>query len=211
MKKARLLLTTVAMAAAMSFTAFAGEWKQDATGYWYQNDDGSFPTNSWQEISGKQYYFGADGYMLANTTTPDGKQVGADGALVQAPLFDFDGANARATYVKHEVSTDYDGNPCLILYYNYTNKRQETKSAMWGDCYIKAFQNGIECDYTFMNYDNKTGKTERDNMDKEIMSGVTITVADVFKLTDMSDVTLDISDMWDWDNKTSTTAVLKLQ
>lgn len=211
MKKAKLLLTTVAMAAAMSFTAFAGEWKQDTTGYWYQNDDGSFPTNTWQEISGKQYYFGADGYMLANTTTPDGKQVGADGALVQAPLFDFDVTNAHATYVKHEVTTDHNGDPCVIIYYNYTNKRSESKSADWGDVYIKAFQNGVQCDHAYLDYDNKTGKTELDNARKEIMSGVTITVAEAFKITDMSDVTLNIKDMWDWDNKTSTTAVLKLQ
>ena len=40
---------------------FAAEWKQDNSGWWYQNDDGSYPINTWKEIDGKQYYFGNDG------------------------------------------------------------------------------------------------------------------------------------------------------
>lgn len=29
-------------------TSFAGEWKSDNNGWWYQNDDGSYPKNTWQ-------------------------------------------------------------------------------------------------------------------------------------------------------------------
>jgi len=84
----------------MSLTAFAGQWKSDNKGYWYQNNDNSYPVLSWQEIDGKWYYFGSDGYMAAsqwvgnyyvgsdgamliNTTTPDGYQVNATGAWVE--------------------------------------------------------------------------------------------------------------------------------
>lgn len=38
--------------------------------------------SQWREIDGKYYYFGTDGYMLADTVTPDDYQVGADGAWV---------------------------------------------------------------------------------------------------------------------------------
>lgn len=75
-------------------------WKQDNIGWWYQNADGSYPTNTWKEISGAWYYFEGNGYMaankwignyyvgsngamLTNTTTPDGYQVGTDGAWIQ--------------------------------------------------------------------------------------------------------------------------------
>ena len=58
-------------------------WKQDQNGWWYQNSDGTYPTNTWKEINGKQYYFGSNGYMLSNTTTPDGYKVGVDGAWIQ--------------------------------------------------------------------------------------------------------------------------------
>lgn len=65
-------------------TAAAAEgWQQDTTGWWWRNADGSYPVNQWKEVNGKQYYFGTDGYMLVNTTTPDGYQVDADGAWVE--------------------------------------------------------------------------------------------------------------------------------
>lgn len=53
----------------MSFTSLAAEWIQDTKGWWYQEEDGSYPSNTWKEIEGKQYYFGSDGYMLSNTTS----------------------------------------------------------------------------------------------------------------------------------------------
>lgn len=81
---------------------FVGSWRQDTVGWWFENPDGSYPANAWKEVRGKWYFFGADGYMrtgwidwngkqyfcdpsgamLENTVTPDGFQVGADGARI---------------------------------------------------------------------------------------------------------------------------------
>ena len=83
MKKVKILMATLAISTLTTFPSFA-EWKQEADGrWWYQNVDGTWLANQWQEIGGKQYYFGADGYMLENTTTPDGYFVGADGAWIE--------------------------------------------------------------------------------------------------------------------------------
>lgn len=84
MKKRPLtMVVTGIMTAAMSMTAFAGTWQQDTTGWKYQNDDGSYQQNGWyQDTDGKYYYFNQDGYMLANTTTPDGYTVDSSGAWV---------------------------------------------------------------------------------------------------------------------------------
>lgn len=57
-------------------------WKQDNIGWWYQNADGSYPQSVWQEIVGKWYYFDKVGYMLSNTTTPDGYQVDVNGVWI---------------------------------------------------------------------------------------------------------------------------------
>lgn len=84
MRKRALALMAVLLSGMMSISSYAGEWKQDNVGWWYQNDDGSYPTNSWQEIDGKQYYFGNDGYMLHDTTTPDGYYVDANGVWDQS-------------------------------------------------------------------------------------------------------------------------------
>lgn len=60
-------------------------WKQDAVGWWLENPDGSYLVNAWYQSpeSGLWYYMGADGYMFVNTITPDGHQVGMDGAMIQ--------------------------------------------------------------------------------------------------------------------------------
>ena len=39
-------------------------WRRDATGWWYQRPDGSYPRSQWELIDGNWYYFNASGYML---------------------------------------------------------------------------------------------------------------------------------------------------
>ena len=81
MRKSMAILTmTVLMTTAAVFTSFAGEWKHDANGWWYNNGDGTYQAGTWfQDVDGNWYYFNDAGYMLANTTTPDGYQVDANG------------------------------------------------------------------------------------------------------------------------------------
>ena len=45
---------------------FKEGWQKAATGWWYQNSDGSYPTNKWQQINGKWYFFNEEGYCLTN-------------------------------------------------------------------------------------------------------------------------------------------------
>lgn len=101
MKKKSKMMICAVMFSMLSgtMTSFAGEWKADAKGYWYEKDDGGYAASEWMADNGKWYYIGNDGYMvsngwvgnyfvgadgamLVNTTTPDGYQVGADGAWI---------------------------------------------------------------------------------------------------------------------------------
>ena len=68
------------MIAGMSFTAYAGQWESDSTGYWYREDDGSYPSDVWKMIDGKWYHFNEQGYMESDTWIGD-YYVGTDGAL----------------------------------------------------------------------------------------------------------------------------------
>ena len=85
-KKIMTLALTAAMAASMGMTAFAGQWVQNTTGWWWQEDNGSYPVSQWKWLDGNKdgvyecYSFDANGYMYSNTTTPDGYTVNADGA-----------------------------------------------------------------------------------------------------------------------------------
>lgn len=93
MKLKATFLTATALSLAMATTAFAGTWKTgestNQNRWWYDNGDGSFYHDGWQWIDGNGdgtaecYYFDADGWMLTNTTTPDGYQVNSSGAWVE--------------------------------------------------------------------------------------------------------------------------------
>lgn len=37
-------------------------WNQTQYGWWYQNEDGTYPVNCWQQIDSKRYWFNEDGY-----------------------------------------------------------------------------------------------------------------------------------------------------
>ena len=41
----------------------SGTWKQDSKGWWYVNEDGSYPKNQWKKIGEKWYHFDENGYM----------------------------------------------------------------------------------------------------------------------------------------------------
>lgn len=90
-------MTALVMATVFAFgtasTAFAGTWSVGAgdnqNKWWYDNGDGTYVQNSWQWIDGngdgiaESYYFDANGWLLTNTTTPDGYTVNANGAWVE--------------------------------------------------------------------------------------------------------------------------------
>lgn len=88
-RKLVTIVCATVMSLSLSLPAFAGQWISNSTGWWWRNDDGSWPANSWQWLDGNQdgiaerYYFNGEGYMLANTTTPDGYKVNANGAWVE--------------------------------------------------------------------------------------------------------------------------------
>lgn len=41
----------------------AAAWKQNKTGWWWQEDNGSYPVSTWKSIRGNWYYFDQNGYV----------------------------------------------------------------------------------------------------------------------------------------------------
>lgn len=82
------LILAGVLSLSLTVPVFAGSWQLDANGYWYQNDDHSYPANTWQWIDSnndgiaESYFFNENGYLLVNTTTPDGFTVDANGAWI---------------------------------------------------------------------------------------------------------------------------------
>lgn len=84
-KKLVTLGFTVVSIFMFSTTAFAAGWKQDNVGWWYQNENGTYPQKEWKWIDGNGdgvsecYYFNPSGYCMMNTVTPDGFSVNENG------------------------------------------------------------------------------------------------------------------------------------
>ena len=87
MKKLTAICIGLALSAAAALPAYAGLWKQDASGWWYLNDDGSYPAGCWQWIdsdgdgTAECYYFYSDGYVAHNNDI-DGYHVNDAGQWV---------------------------------------------------------------------------------------------------------------------------------
>lgn len=116
MKKAKLLLATLFMATTLNSTVLAGTWQQDSTGWWYQNDNGSYIVGNWQWIDGNGdgisecYYFNADGYCLMDTTTPDGNTVNADGAWIVNNVVQTQSASLQNNDIKTDNNVKNNNN-----------------------------------------------------------------------------------------------------
>ena len=113
------VFAAIMMTASMSMTALAGQWTQDTTGWKWQEDNGTHPANTWQWIDGNQdgvaecYYFGADGYLLTNTTTPDGYTVNDNGAwtvtgVIQTQRFETEHDNSKGSITTNLEDNVYD-------------------------------------------------------------------------------------------------------
>lgn len=63
MKKTKLLVLSALFSLFLCFTSFAGEWRENSTGWWYQNDDETNFAATWAQINNNWYYFKSDGYM----------------------------------------------------------------------------------------------------------------------------------------------------
>lgn len=99
-KISKVALLSAVFVLSMSATAFAGQWKEDTTGWWWLEDDGTYPQNTWKWLDGNGdgiaecYYFDSEGYMASGTSV-EGYQVDASGRWVQDGQVQFLETEAR--------------------------------------------------------------------------------------------------------------------
>lgn len=147
--KKKLLFATTGFVFMMSSTALAGQWRNNATGWWYDYGNGSYPASSWQWIDGNGdgiaecYYFDHYGYCLLNGVTPDGYMVDGNGAwtvdgTVQVKMVQGSGTSVSENQdeqqygqTEKEVFTLYDQETIIDQELRYresakTNKEKDT-------------------------------------------------------------------------------------
>ncbi|MDO5336468.1 MAG: DUF5067 domain-containing protein [Eubacteriales bacterium] len=108
-------------------------------------------------------------------------------------------------YTGHQLSQDMNGNPCLLVYYNYTNLAADPSSAMV-DVNLRAYQNGQLLEASLSAEDDAA----LDQYMESSPSGQTVSVCQAFALLDsVSDVTLAASEAYSF-NEQGTVQLLKL-
>ena len=189
MRKTKLFLTTLAMSMVLSSTALAGTWMQDSAGWYYQNDDGSFPTNQWfQDFDGKWYYLNESGYMLVDGTAPDGRAVGAYGAWIQQVTGD---VNTVLREINNWVIGDiWNHGYCDFYHYEYDGKDSigqpidiDYALQLFKDSYKKkagydAYINSLSDDYAALKTAWNKLSGESDKLYRHFESGVQQTGTD---------------------------------
>lgn len=211
MKKQSASLTiALVLSQILSMTSLAAVWKQDTKGWWVDNGDSSYKKNEWFKDNGKDYYLGADGYMLANTTTPDGYKVGADGAWIPeaVALFDYQTEEYTVKYAEHWIQDNYNDEESLILLYEFHNKGQKPVSPGWADIEMEAYQNGVKLETTVISSTEISYPWE---LNAKIQNGYKAKVFKAFKLQDRSPISLYVR-KYSWNDRFPTqTATINLQ
>lgn len=129
---------------------------------------------------------------------------GTDGS--QTASIDMTTTNFQIRYTRHQTTNDYAGNPCLLVYYDYTNLSSVPSSAMV-DVSLSAYQNDTVLSAAIPD----TNDDALDHYMAEIQPGETVSVCQAFSLNDTSDVTLVAGEGLSFGGGATTSQVLKLQ
>ena len=131
----------------------------------------------------------------------------ADSAQTAGSSIDITTDKFSVRFKQFAVSKDYGGNPCLMIYYDYTNSG-ESQSSAFVDFTLQASQNGESLEGTYP----EANDTAVDNYMNTIDPGKTVTVCQVYLLKDTtSDVTLQGKETLNVSGGQTTSQVLKLQ
>ncbi len=109
-------------------------------------------------------------------------------------------------YTKHVITKDFAGNPCIMVYYDYTNNESTASSAMV-DVSLKAYQHGEACEAAIP----ENNDDAIDHFTAEIQPGQTVNVCQAFTLTDESDVTVQAQEAFSFDEDAVANQILKVK
>lgn len=178
----KLVVMIGVMSVTIGLTAYAGEWKHDAGGWWYQTDDGSYPQNGWMWIDGNNdgisecYYFNAQGYCLMGTTTPEGYEVDSNGAWIVNGQVQTQGTVNVATQTTNslEIKSRFQSDEKTLWEDIYAAQYYADYS--WGQnfdigTFVKVLlsENSIGAKYTTDNYYYNIPRSELQSLLKNIM------------------------------------------
>ena len=92
------------------------------------------------------------------------------------------------------VTTDYEGNPAVVVDYTFTNNSDEATSFAVA-CSPKVFQNGVQLETAIV-----TGEDLGNGYMAEIKPGASTQARLAYSLTDQSDITVEVEELFSLDD-----------
>lgn len=93
-----------------------------------------------------------------------------------------------------ETSTDYDGNPAIIVTYTFTNNAEEATS-FWVALSTEVYQDGVQLEQTYVE------GMDSDAEMKNIKTGASIEVQVAYALDSTSEVEVEVYELFDFDHE----------
>ena len=131
-------------------------------------------------------------FVLAGCGTSDDPESSGDAPAEQSEVEE-PASDYVVTIDGSTVTTDYEDNPAIIIDYSFTNNSEEAISFAVA-CHAKVFQNGVQLENAIVTEDLGNGYMA------EIKPGATTTARLAYALTDESDVTVEVEELFSLDD-----------
>ncbi|RVU96750.1 DUF5067 domain-containing protein [Coriobacteriales bacterium OH1046] len=103
------------------------------------------------------------------------------------------------------LGKDYNGADVAIVTFTWTNNSDDTTSFAMS-VHPKVFQNGIECDSAFMVDD-----ADNDKYTSDVRPGTTVTVEMSYELQDLSDIEVEVTELFSFSDEIIASGTYSLQ
>lgn len=131
----------------------------------------------------------------ANTETPAQTTENITSKTTEATVAE-ENESVLYEFMRYELTTDFEGNPAVWIYSRVTNTGSESMLASL-IAFPNLFQNGVELEVAIPAFSD-TEKVEFQNCSKEIQSGASIEIAQLYRLQDNSTITVEVSNLINW-------------
>ena len=133
-----------------------------------------------------------------DTATAQGAAVEDSGSATEPQAAEQSASDAAAYGVTIDgcrVTEDYQGNPAAVVTYTFTNNSDEATSPAVA-VHAKAFQNGTELELAVVADAEESGKSMN-----EVKPGSSITYESAYELADMSDLTVEVEELFSFSDE----------
>lgn len=133
-----------------------------------------------------------------DTATAQGVAAGDSGSAAEPQAVEQSEATQAAYGVTIDdcrVTEDYRGNPAAVVTYTFTNNSDEATSPAVA-VHAKAFQNGTELELAVVADAEESGKSMN-----EVKPGSSITYESAYELADMSDLTVEVEELFSFSDE----------